>query len=162
MPLSPVSSTVEAGLAAIFFSSVFSCAIARAVADDAIEAVGLRLRRAKRPHFPAQTRRLERLFDQQRNLVEVERLVRVVVRARLHRFDGHVDARKRRQQNDQRLGIGFLHLLQHRQPVRVGQAVVEQDQVDSFAMLLERLGGGLRLDHAIPFLREPIVQATSG
>ena len=149
---------MDAGLAAIFFSSAFNCAIGRAVADDAIEAVGLGLCRAKRAHFPAQPRRFERLLDQQRDLVEVERLVRVVIRAGLHRLDRHVDARKCRQQNHQRIGIGFLDLPQHRQAVGVGQPVVEQHQVDPFVMLLERFGGRLRLDHAVAFLREPIVQ----
>ena len=43
-------------------------------------------------------------------------------------------------------------------PSPVGQPVVEQHEIDPFAMLLERLGGRLRLDHAIAFLREPIVQ----
>ena len=41
-------------------------------------------------------------------------------------------------------GSRFLDLLQHRQAVGVGQPVVEQDQIDAFAMLLERLGGGCR------------------
>ncbi len=158
MPLSPVSSTVDAGLAAIFFSSVFSCADRRAVADDAIEAVGLRLRRAKRAHFAAQPRRFERLFDQQRDLVEVEWLVRVVIRAGLHRFDRHVDARKRGEQNHQRLGIRLFDLLEHRQAVGVGKTVIEQHEVDPFAMLLERLCSGLRLDHAVAFLREAVAQ----
>ncbi len=130
----------------------------RAVADDAIEAVGLGLGRAKRAHFPAQPRGFERFFDQHRDLVEVERLVRVVIRAGLHRFDRHVDARERGEQNHQRIGIGFLDLLQHREAVGIWQPVVEQHQVDPFAVLLERLGGRLCLDHAVSFLREPIVQ----
>ena len=55
------------------------------------------------PHLAAQPRRLERLLDQQRDLVEVERLVRVVIRALLHRLDRGLDARVRRQQDDQRV-----------------------------------------------------------
>ena len=70
--------------------------IAGALADDAVEAVGLRLARAQRAHLAAQPRRLERLLDQQRDLVEVERLVGVVIRAVLHRLDGGVDARDTR------------------------------------------------------------------
>ena len=96
MPLSPVSSTVDAGLAATFCSSAFTATIAAALADDAIEAVRLRLARAQRAHLAAQARRLERLLDEQRDLVEVERLVRVVIRAVLHRLDRRLDARVRR------------------------------------------------------------------
>ena len=55
-------------------------------------------------------------------------------------------------------GSDFLHLPQHGQTVRVGQAVIEQHEVDPFAVLLDRFGGGLRLDHAIAFLRQPVVQ----
>ena len=46
---------------------------------------------AQLPDLAAQPRRLERLLDQQRDFVEVERLVGVVVRAELHRLDGGVD-----------------------------------------------------------------------
>ena len=57
---------------------------------------GCAWRRAQRPHFAPQLRRLERLLDEQRDLVEVERLVRVVIRAVLHRLDRDVDARDAR------------------------------------------------------------------
>ena len=67
-------------------------AIAALVADDAVEAVGLRLVGAQRPHLPPKPRRFERLFDEQRNLVEVERLVGVVIRAMLHRLDRRLHA----------------------------------------------------------------------
>ena len=130
----------------------------RAVADDAVEAVRLRLARAQRAHFAAQAGRFERLLDQQRDFIEVERLVRVVIGARLHRLDRHVDARERRQQNHERVGVRFFDLLQDRQSVRIRQTVIEQHEVDAFAMLLERFGGGLRLDDAIAFLREAIAQ----
>ena len=56
-------------------------------------------------HLAPQPRGLERLLDEQRDLVEVERLVRVVIRALLHRLDRRVDARVRRQQDDERVGI---------------------------------------------------------
>ena len=54
--------------------------------------------------FATQPRRLERLLDQQRDFIEIERFVRVVVRAFLHRLDSDVDVRNRRQQDDQRVG----------------------------------------------------------
>ena len=134
MPLSPVSSTVDAGLAATFCSSAFASPIGAALADDAIEAVGLRLAGAQRAHLAAQPRRLERLLDEQHDLVEVERLVGVVIRAGLHRFDGGVDARIGGQQDHQRVGIGLLDLLQDRQAVGVGQPVVEQHEIDALAL----------------------------
>ena len=110
----------------------------RRLADDAIEAVGLGLARAQRPHFAPQLRRLERLLDEQRDLVEVERLVRVVIRALLHRLDGGLDARVRGQQDDERVGIALLDPLEHRQAVAVRQPVVEQHQIDALLALRER------------------------
>ena len=65
VPLSPVSSTVEAGLEATFRSSSRSAAMTVGPTDDTLEGVGLGLARAQHPHFPAQLRRLERLGDQQ-------------------------------------------------------------------------------------------------
>ena len=46
-------------------------------------------------------------------------------------------------------------------PSRVGQPVVEQHQIDAFAMPLERLGGRLGLDDAIAFLVRAASSATS-
>ena len=149
MPLSPVSSTVDAGLAAIFCSSALQLRDRRAVSDDPIDAVGLRLTRPQRAHFTAQAGRFESFLDQQRNLVEVERLVRVMIGAGLHRLHGHVDARERGEQNHQRVGIRLLDLPENGEPVRVGQAVIQEHEVDALAMLLERLGGVLRLQHTV-------------
>jgi hypothetical protein len=53
-----------------------------------IHAERLRLARAQGTRLATQPGGLERLLDEQRNLVEVERLVRVVIRAVLHRLDG--------------------------------------------------------------------------
>ena len=106
MPLSPVSSTVDAGLPATFWSSAFAPTIGRLFPDDAIDAERPRLAGAQRAHFPAQPRRFERLLDEQRDFVEVERLVRVVIRAVLHRLDRGVDGRIRGQQDHERVGVG--------------------------------------------------------
>ena len=127
-----------------------------ALADDPIDAVRLRLAGAQRPHLAPQLRRLERLRDQERDLVDVERLVGVVIGAVLHRLDGVVDARIGRQQNDQRVRIVLLDLLQDGEPVRVGQAEIEQHEIHAFPVAFDRLGGGLRLENAIPFLTESI------
>ena len=130
----------------------------RAVADDAVEAVRLRLAGSQDPHLAAQARRLERLFDEQRDLVEVEGLVRIVIGAGLHRLDRDIDAGKCGEENDERVRVRLLHFFQNGEPVGVRQPVIEQDEVDAFAVLLQRFGGGLRLEHAIAFVREPIVQ----
>jgi hypothetical protein len=87
-----------------------------AVPYDAIDAVRPRLARAQRAHFPAEPRGFERLFHEQRDFVEVERLVRVVVRACLHRLDRRIDGRIRRQQNDERVGVVSLIFLSTDRP----------------------------------------------
>jgi len=86
----------------------------RRIADDAIEAVGLGLRRPQLSNFAPQPRGLERLLDERRQRVEIERLVHEVVRAQLHRFDRGLDARIRGQQDHQQIGIDLPDLLQHR------------------------------------------------
>ena len=96
-------------------------------------------------------RRLERLFDEQRDFVEIEGLVRVVIRPLFHRFDGRVDVRIGGQHDDQRVGRPLLDLLQHRQTVTVGEPVVEQHQVHAVRALGERVGGGCRLDDVVAF-----------
>ena len=131
---------------------------ARLLADDAIDAVRLRLARAQRAHFAAQPRRFERLLHEQRDFVEVERLVRVVIRAVLHRLDRRVDGRIRGQQNDERVGVRFLDLLEHRQAVAVRQLVIEQDEIDAFGVTLDRRPRRVGLDDAIAFARETVVQ----
>ena len=159
MPLSPVSSTVDAGLAATFCSSALTSVDRAALADDAIEAVRLRLARAQRAHLAAQPRRLERLLDEQRDLVEVERLVRVVIRAVLHRLDGGVDARVRGQQDDQRVGVALLDLLEHRQAVAIRQLVIEQDEIDALARARSSASAAVAAStHAVAFLRQAVGQ----
>ena len=110
-----------------------------------VEAVFLALAAAQRPDLAAQLARLERLLDEQRDLVEIERLVDVVIRAELHRLDGVLDRRERRHQDDQRLRRLLLDPAQHAQAVAVGQLEVEQDEVDA-DRALERLGGGPGLE----------------
>ena len=78
------------------------------LADDAIEAVGLRLGGAQGAHFAPQLRGFERLRDEQCDLVEVERLVHVMVGALLDRFDRGLHAH--RQSEDDR-GVGIAPLM---------------------------------------------------
>ena len=73
----------------------------------------------------------------------------------LHRLDGGVDARVGGEQDHQRVRVRLLDLLQDGQPVRIGQPIVEQDEIDAFATPLERLGRGLRLQQTIALLLQP-------
>ena len=75
-------------------------------ADDGVEAGFLPLAAAQRADFAPQLAGFERLLDEHRHFVEIERLVDVVVRPELHRLDGVLDSRKRGHQDDQRLGRG--------------------------------------------------------
>ena len=152
MPLSPVSSTVEAGLAAIFWRSARTDPGRLALADDAIEAKRPGLRGAKRAHFPPKARRLERALDEERDLLDVEGLVRVVERPLLHRLHRQLDARVPGQHDDEGVGTRLLDLLEHREPVGVGQPVVQEHQIHAFATALVRLGCGLGFEDSIALL----------
>ena len=134
VPLSPVSSTVDAGTGRDLLQQRAHPDHHVALADDPIEAVGLRLGGAQRAHLAPQLRRLQRLGDQQRDLVDVERLVGVVIGAVLHRLDGVVDARVRRQEDDQGIRIVLLDLLEHCEAVGVRQAEIEQHEVHAFPL----------------------------
>ena len=120
---------------------------------------GCAWRRAQRPDFAAQPRRLERLLDQQRDLVEIERLVRVVIRALLHRLDGQV---RRSTCAVSRMtsvsGSRSLMRLSTDEAVAVRQPVVEQHQIDAVLALRERAGGRVGLDDAVAFVGQPLVQ----
>ena len=155
MPLSPVNNTVEAGLAAIFCSRAAHRDDGAAHPDDAIQTVGPRLRGAKRPHLPAQLRGLERLLDQQRDLVDIERLVGVVIRPVLHGFHGGVDARVAGEEDHQRVRVGLLDLFQDGQTIAIGQPIVEQHEIDTFAAPLERFGGVFCFQHPVALVFQP-------
>ena len=83
------------------------------LANNSIDAIRLRLAGAQRPHFAPQLRCLQRFVDEQRDLVHIEGFVRVVIRALFHRLDGGVDARIRRQENDERVWIAILDFLEN-------------------------------------------------
>ena len=82
----------------------------RRLADDALEREGLRLAGAQHAELAPQACRLERLLDQPRHVVQVERLVGEVIRADLHRLDGRVDGGVSRQENDEDVGVVLLDL----------------------------------------------------
>ena len=128
----------------------------RRIPDDPIDAPLLRLRRSQAPHFAAQPRGFEGLLNEQRNLIEVEGLVRVVIRALLHHLDCGVDARVRRQQDHQRVRIVLLDLLQQCQAVGVGQLEVEQDEIDGLFQALQRFAPRRRFGDAIMLGRQPL------
>ena len=129
-----------------------------ALADNAGQAEGLRIARPQDTHFAAQLRRLERLFDEQHHLVEIERLVGVVERAALHRLDGGADLGVGGQHDHQRVGIRLLDLLQHRQAVRVGQREIEQHEVDAVAVLRHGFTRRAGFDGPIAFFLETVDQ----
>jgi hypothetical protein len=123
----------------------------RAIPDNPTERVGLGLARSQRFHFTAQARRFERFVDQQRNLVQIEGFVRVVVGSLLHRLHGGFHAGIRGEENDQRVGGPFLDSLEHRQTIAIGQPVVEQDEIDALLALGQRLGRSAGFDNVVAF-----------
>ena len=100
----------------------------------------------------------ERLLDEDRHFVEIERLVDVMVRPQPHRLDGVLHRRERGHQDDQCFGGGFLDALEHAQAVAVRQLEIEEHEVELGAELLQRLAGGSGLENAIAFLVEPLAQ----
>ena len=70
-----------------------------------------RQRVAQRAQLAPQPRRLERARHAQRDVVEVERLGRVVERAGLHRLDDRLHAPVRGQHDHERVGIELAQLL---------------------------------------------------
>ena len=145
MPLSPVSSTVDDGADRDSRDQVPQRRDRRRRADDALQAVRTGRVRPELPDLAAQPRRLERPLDRRRDFVEIERLVGEVIGAELHRLDGGLDAGVRGQQNHQDVLIELLDLAQDRDAVGVGQAVVEQDEIDAFGELAPAPRGRCRL-----------------
>ncbi|MGC4084335.1 MAG: hypothetical protein QM736_20045 [Vicinamibacterales bacterium] len=129
-----------------------------AAADDALEAVGLCLIGPEGLDLAPETGGLERLVDHQSDLVEIERLVGVVIRAVLHRLDGRLDAGEGGQQDDQHVRVALFQLLENLEAVAVRQFVVEEDQVHPFLTAGNRGRGRIGLDDSVALLRKPILQ----
>ena len=66
----------------------------------------------------------------QRDLVDLERLGQVIVRAFFHRGDGVLHRRKRRHQDDCRFRRLLARLPEQRQAIQFGQANVANHQVE--------------------------------
>ena len=105
-------------------------------------------------HLASKARRFEAPFNEQRDLVDIERLLRVVKGTVLHRFNGDLDARVPGEHDDNGFRAGLLDLLEDRQSVGVGQTVVEHHQVQPFAAPLVCLSRRFSFEDAIAFLRE--------
>jgi len=130
----------------------------RRVADDPVEPPLLRLTHPQGPDLAAQPRGLQGFLHDEHQLVEVERLVRVVVGALLHDLHGGFDVRVRRQEDDEGVGIMLLDLLQQAQTVGIGQLEVEQDEIDGVSQGLVRRAAAVGLEHAVALLLEPLAQ----
>ena len=152
---------MDAGLVATFCSSDLDRFHRRRVAHDPVDAPFLRLAGPQRPDLAAQPRGLERLLNEQDHLIEIEGLVRVVVGPLLHDLDRRVDACVGGQQDDERVGIVGLDLLEQRETVGIGQFVVEQHEVDRIPESLEGLATVCRFDHPIALLGEPFGERPS-
>ena len=114
-----------------------------------VDRVRFGARGAQRLHFAAQACRLERLGDDEGDLVKVERLVGVVVRPLFHRLDRRFNRGERGQQDDQDFRFGGLHRLQHLQAIAVGQLVIEKNEIGVVPEFLEGLLRGAGLDDEV-------------
>jgi len=128
------------------------------VADDRVEAELASGGRAQRFDLTAQPAGLERLLDEQRHLVDVERLVDVVEGTELERLDRVVDGRIRGHQDHERVRVQLLHTFQNRQTVGVGQAEIQEDEIDLLASLFEGGGRGRALEHLVSVPDQPLLQ----
>ena len=156
VPLSPVSRTVDAGLAATRAMSDRSAVIARRDANESLQAIGPGGARAVLSHLATKTSGLQGAFDVRRDLVKIEGLVGEVIRAELHRFDGGVNARIRGQQDNQDVLIELLDLSKHADAVCVRQPIIEKHQVDAFGEFLQGGFPSLGLEDFVALGVEPL------
>ena len=118
-----------------------------------VEAVVAALTPAKHAHFAPQAAGLERLLNDRRHVVQIERLVQIVIRAVLHRGNRILDRRERRHENHERIRRRLLDLAQERQPVTVRQPLIQQDQIDRRRQLFHRAGNSPGLEDGVAVLR---------
>ncbi len=76
----------------------------------------------------AQVAGFQRLFDDDRQFVEIERLVDIVIGAHAHRLDRGFQHAERGHHDDDDLLVNLLNFFQHLQAVYAGKLDVEQDQ----------------------------------
>jgi hypothetical protein len=128
------------------------------VSHDPVQGKRLGMRLLEPPDLPPELGRFERLLHEQRDFVQVERLVRVVEGPLLHRLDGRLHAGNGRQHDDGHVGLAGLDLAQHLEAVGIGQPIVEQHEIHGRTALREGFLGCRRLEHLVPLLREPLGQ----
>ena len=83
---------------------------------------------------------LDRAPDAQVELVEIERLLEEVERARAHRAHGGVDAAERRQQQHARALVARARRLEHREAVGARQAQIGHHDVVGLVIADRRAG----------------------
>ena len=98
---------------------------------------------------------LERARDDDEQLLDLERLLQVVERAQLHRFDRALDGRVRgHHQNLRPLGFGRRgdQLPDEIEPCRVGHQVVDDQHVDAaLGQRALRLANAAGFEHVVTF-----------
>ena len=151
VPLSPVSSTVDAGLTAILATRCRSAVIGGEAPTTPLQAVRPGSIGSELPHFAPQPRRFQRALDGRGDLVQVERLVGEVVRPELHRLDGSLDAGVRRQENDEDVLVELLRLAQDGDAVGIGKPIVEKNQVDAFRKFVQGGASRFGFEHVVSF-----------
>ena len=107
------------------------------------------LARAERPDLSPQLTGFERLLDEQRHFIEVERLVDVMECAELHRLDGVLDRRESGHEDHQRLGGLFLDAAQQGDAIVIGQAEIEQHEIDVGCELRHGFRAGARFEQVV-------------
>src|SRR5438552_3180421 len=106
-----------------------------------------RQRRAQTQHLALERSLLQRPLGEQQDVVHVEGLGEVVVRAPLERLDRHPHLADGRDQDDDRGRIHGQDAWQHLDPGLSRHALVEHDEVDFLgAEQVERRGAVLRLE----------------
>ena len=130
----------------------------RGLTHDPVEGVRRRLARAQSPHLASQARRLERLLDEKDHLLELDGLVDVVIRAQLDRLDRARHARIGGEEDDDDVRIQLLDPRDERDPVRVGQAEVEDHEVDPVAAPLEPFRAVLGLQDLVAGRLQPLAE----
>ena len=128
----------------------------RAAADDLAEAVGVLLQvLAQHAILGDQPPLRERVADDGEHFVVLERLGDVVERAALHRGDGALDRRERRDHQDRQLVVDLLQLVERRHAVHARHHDVDDGGVEGDgAGELEALGGVGGEAHGVALARQ--------
>ena len=130
-----------------------------ALADDVVDAVLAGLGRTEVGDLLAQVAGFQRLADDDRQFVEVERLVDVVVGAQAHRLDGSLQHAEGGDHDDDQLLVELLGAGEHFQPVHAGELDIEEHQVGHvFLQLAQGVLAGCRGLHLVALLAQRLLQ----